>query len=172
MQSLSLPAEAPELTPPSQTVIQGTADQRGQSQKLSQVEIDNTVQFCLKSLMDVTPEQKSALTAKIQSLSLNASITSDADIAEIEKHLAADERQMLNALRSKNMLREDAYSIDSFALDAIDGYAPRLERGNLGLARAARGGLDGKKLYDVDYLSGKHSGIRAAAAVKDTKVVV
>lgn len=118
---------------------------------------------CSSASSPVTPEQKEDLTEKIKSLGLNATGASDADIAEIEKHLGKDERRMLNSLRSKNMLREDAYSIDSFALDAIDGHSPRLERGNLGLISAARVEIDRTKLYDVEYLDGKHKGVRAIA---------
>lgn len=145
----------------SRIVIQGTVDADATSKGLTQDEINNTVQFCIKSLMDVTPEQKDSLIAKVKSLGLgSATDASEKDLAEIDKHLAPDERQMLNALRAKNMLREDAYSIDSFTLDAIDGLAPRLERGKLGLVNATRAKLDKTKLYDMDYLGGKKSGVR------------
>lgn len=115
--------------------------------------------------MDITPEQKENLFAKIKSLGLDAMASSAKDVAEIEKHLSMDEKLILNSLRAKNMLREDAYSIESFSLDAIDGLAPRLEHGNLGLTSSVRAKLDTKKLYDMEYLGGKAAPLRNEAKV-------
>ena len=43
---------------------------------------------------------------------------------------------MLRTIRARQILRtEDMMNIESFSQDAIDGFAPRLIRGQLGLAK-------------------------------------
>lgn len=43
---------------------------------------------------------------------------------------------MLRTIRARQILRtEDFMNIDNFSQDAVDGFVPRLIRGNLGLAK-------------------------------------
>ena len=51
--------------------------------------------------------------------------------------LTPDELKILKSIRARQMLRaEDTMSIDSFSSDTIDGWAPRVKQGSLGLLRA------------------------------------
>jgi hypothetical protein len=151
-------------------VIQGTVDAHHNG-KLTQSEISNTVEFCFKAFTHVSPEQKEAVVNKLRKLSVNTEAgddeTIDNALGEIEKSLTPDELQVLNILRGRRMIREDNYSMDSFTLDTIDGLAPRMERGKLGLARSKAPKLSKTHLYSADYLEGERCpGIRAASPVK------
>ncbi|KAH6851189.1 O-methyltransferase-domain-containing protein [Chaetomium sp. MPI-CAGE-AT-0009] len=152
-------------------VIQGTVDANPNG-KLTQAEISTTVEFCFKAFTHVTPEQKEAVVSKLRKLSTNSEAgddeTIDNALGEIEKSLTPDEVQVLNILRSRRMIREDGFNMDSFTLDAIDGLAPRMERGKLGLARAESAKLSKAHLYSVDFLEGKRPGFRAHGPTNGT----
>ena len=50
--------------------------------------------------------------------------------------LSPDELKILNTIRARRMMRmEDVMHIDNFGVDAIEGYVPRVQRGNLGLVK-------------------------------------
>ena len=53
-----------------------------------------------------------------------------------DEGLSEDELRILNAVRARQMLRgDDIMNIDSFGADSIDGLAPVMMRGILGLRR-------------------------------------
>lgn len=138
-------------------MIQGTADASNDG-KLKQSDISDTVKFCVQSFKKVSAEQQDALVEKLKSLGLDAEGTdlngSVKTIAELEKDLTAEERDQMNTLRSKRMIREDAYTLESFSVDVIDGLAPNVKRGELGLRVAGKAKINKERLYDMDYLSG------------------
>lgn len=50
--------------------------------------------------------------------------------------LSPEELKILNTIRAKRMMRtEDVMHIDNFGVDAIGGYVPRVQQGNLDLAK-------------------------------------
>jgi flavine halogenase len=49
-------------------------------------------------------------------------------------------------------VREDPFDVDSFTLDTIDGLAPSLERGKLGLVETKSSKLDANHFYSPSFL--------------------
>lgn len=102
---------------------------------------------------------------KLQSAGLGDQTHDDESIIKaldsLEKSLTPQEALVLDILRSRRMIREDNFNMDSFAFDAIDGLRPRLERGNLGLTTAETAKLNRAQLYSADFLEGRRSGIRS-----------
>ncbi|EXU95471.1 tryptophan halogenase domain protein [Metarhizium robertsii] len=143
-------------------IIQGTADADAAG-KVSQLEISKILQFCFKAFTYVPPEKKDALFDKLRKLDSKA-LQDDAKQGQtldgIEKHLTADELQILEILRSRRMIREDPFEMDSFTLDTIDGMAPRLVRGSLGLVNYEQAKIDKAHFYSQDFLDGNYPGIR------------
>jgi hypothetical protein len=121
---------------------------------LTQAEISKTVEFCFRAFAHVPLEQKEALVEKLKKLSLDADANDEHTkqaLAALEKDLTPEELQILNTLRGRRMLRaEDSLNIDNFSLDSIDGMAPRLEQGKLGLISARRAEI---KYTSRDYTS-------------------
>ncbi|KAF5131118.1 Flavine halogenase aclH [Metarhizium anisopliae] len=143
-------------------IIQGTADADAAG-KVSQLEISKILQFCFKAFTYVPPEKKDALFDKLRKLDSKA-LQDDAKQVQtldgIEKHLTADELQILEILRSRRMIREDPFEMDSFTLDTIDGMAPKLVRGSLGLVNYEQAKIDKAHFYSQDFLDGNCPGIR------------
>lgn len=143
-------------------VIQGTADADAAG-NVSQLEISKILQFCFKAFTYVPPEKKDALFDKLRKLDSKA-LQDDAKqvqtLDSIEKHLTADELQILEILRSRRMIREDPFEMDSFTLDTIDGMAPKLVRGSLGLVNYEQAKIDKAHFYSQDFLDGNYPGIR------------
>lgn len=120
------------------------------SGKLSQEELNNTVDFCLNAFDHHAPEKHAAVLKKMETAVLNngdevpAALTNTETETKVEKKaivdpegLSPDELKILNSIRARQMLRaEDTMSIDSFSSDVINGYAPRVKRGSLGLLKA------------------------------------
>ncbi|KID93747.1 Tryptophan halogenase, partial [Metarhizium majus ARSEF 297] len=131
--------------------------------KVSQLEISKILQFCFKAFTYVPPEKKDALFDKLRKLDSKA-LQDDAKqtptLDAIEKHLTADELQILEILRSRRMIREDPFEMDSFTLDTIDGMAPKLVRGSLGLVNYEQAKIDKAHFYSQDFLDGNYPGIR------------
>ncbi|KAL9114949.1 MAG: hypothetical protein Q9227_001192 [Pyrenula ochraceoflavens] len=112
-------------------IIQGKAD-ADVGGKLTQDEVVKTVDFCLNAFQETSPEERSQVIDKLKSI--QASSSTDKDTKEDLAKLTEDELRVLNNIRAKQMLRmEDSFNIDSFGQTAIDGYAPNLQRGKLGL---------------------------------------
>ena len=143
-------------------VIQGTvdADVKG---KLTQAEISKTVEFCFRAFAHVSFEEKEALVTKLKQLGLDGDVndeTNKQSLEELEEKLTPEERQILTTLKGRRMVRpEDSLSIENFTLDSIDGLAPRLERGELGLKPAKKAEI---KLTGYDALSFMNGEARAS----------
>src|SRR5271169_1620392 len=110
-------------------VIQGTADVNG---KLTQAEVSKTLDFCLNAFQDVAPEVREAVLQKVDGIDPNTK-----ENGKFKASLTEEEQCVLKSIRAKQMLRtEDILHIDNFSADAIDGFAPKLKRGSLGLVKA------------------------------------
>ncbi|KAI1799889.1 FAD/NAD(P)-binding domain-containing protein [Daldinia bambusicola] len=144
-------------------VIHGTVDATV-TVKPTQEEISKTVEFCFRSLSDIPPEHKDALIEKLKSLGVEGEANGEKTlcaIEEIEKSLTPEESQILNILRGRRMLRnEDSISLVNFTLDSIDGLAPRMEQGKLGLVEAAPVKASKVQLYSASFLRGGRPDIR------------
>lgn len=117
-------------------VIQGTADVGG---KLTQNELSETIDFCLNAFRPTAPEERDAVLKKLEAQESEAKKEADAEIkSQINPEgLSPQETQILKSIRARQMLRtEDVINIDSFGTDAIDGFAPRIVKGDLGLLKA------------------------------------
>ncbi|PMB71592.1 Tryptophan 2-halogenase [Beauveria bassiana] len=143
-------------------IIQGTVDNDTRS-KVTQAEILKILEFCSKSFTYVAPEQKEALFKKLTKLGVNGE---DSDVSwanglgDLQHHLTADELKVLGILQSRRLTREDPFEIDSFTLDPIDGLAPSLVRGSLGLVKSEQARIDPGCLFSPEFLDGKMPGIR------------
>jgi hypothetical protein len=109
-------------------VIQGTADVSG---KLTQAEVSKTLDFCLNAFQDIAPEVREAVLQKVGGIDPNTK-----EKGKFEATLT-EEQRVLKSIRARQMLRiEDTLHIGNFSADAIDGFAPKLKRGSLGLVKA------------------------------------
>ena len=126
-------------------IIQGKAD-ADVGGKLTQDEVVKTVDFCLNAFQETSPEERQNVIDKLKSIQESSS--TDKDTKEDLEKLTEDELRVLNNIRAKQMLRmEDSFNIDSFGQTAIDGYAPNLQRGKLGLVH--RGKTSGAAQLDA-----------------------
>ncbi|KAK4111488.1 hypothetical protein N656DRAFT_799320 [Canariomyces notabilis] len=122
-------------------IIQGTVDVTG---KLSQSEVSETLNFCLRAFIPVNPTEKKALLDKMRSLAISdpeeMSDEKYARIAgELEAVLTPEQLNILKTLRARRMLRsDDTLNIDSIGSDVIDGLSPNLLRGQLGLVKPSK----------------------------------
>ena len=131
--------------------------------KLSQEELNNTVDFCLTAFDQHAPEKHAAVLKKMETAVLNngdeapAALSNTKTEAKVEQRaiidpegLSPDEMEILRTIRAKQMLRaEDALSIDSFSSDVIDGWAPRVKRGSLGLSKAGARSMPKAPTMDI-----------------------
>ncbi|KAK8149421.1 hypothetical protein G3M48_007014 [Beauveria asiatica] len=143
-------------------IIQGTADNDTTS-KVTQAEISKILEFCSKSFTYVSPEQKEALFKKLTKLGVNgedSAVSWANGLGDLQHHLTADELKVLSILQSRRLTREDPFEIDSFTLDPIDGLAPSLVRGSLGLVKSEQARIDSRCLFSPEFLDGKRPGIR------------
>ncbi|TQV94672.1 hypothetical protein V2A60_005697 [Cordyceps javanica] len=144
-------------------IIQGTVDDVDSASKLSQTEIVKVLEFCYRAFTYVPPEKKNALFDKLKSLGLGSDEKSALDAEHLQKidgSLTPDECQILEILRSRRMIREDPFEMDSFTLDTIGGLAPNLVHGKLGLAAAKPAEINQSHFYSPQFLDGKGPGIR------------
>ncbi|KAL8872460.1 MAG: hypothetical protein Q9174_001916, partial [Haloplaca sp. 1 TL-2023] len=139
-------------------IIQGTADADTKG-KLTQSEISKTVEFCFRAFAHVSFEKKEALVKKLKDLGHDADVADEANsmaLEEIEKQLTPEEQQILTTLKGRRMVRpEDSLNIENFLLDSIDGLAPRMQRGNLGLQAAKKAEVKFTKHDPLSYLNGE-----------------
>lgn len=118
-------------------IIQGTADVSG---KLTQDELSKTIDFCLNAFQHHDSDQRDAMIKKLQAHENEAKMQGNVQAkAELDPDsLSPEEMQVLKTIRARQMLRtEDVINIDSFGTDTIDGFAPRIKRGELGLMEPA-----------------------------------
>lgn len=118
------------------------------------------------------PEEREAVLQKLEGLRINnsgasATKTNEGAIA-LESSLDPNEMRILNIIRARQMLRsEDTINLENFRVDTIDGMAPNLVTGDLGLVKATKipaesGNVDvmalmkgEEKLQDQDKLTKK-----------------
>lgn len=147
-------------------VIQGTAD-ADVSGRLTQNEVNKTVDFCLNAFQDTTPEERQKVLERLQELNGNSDIPIEAT-EDIEK-FSEDELRILKHIRARQMLRmEDTFNLNHFSEDAIEGYAPNIKRGSLGLV--AREALNSKSKLEapvVDLLAQ----VEADPVLKEKEIV-
>lgn len=151
----------------STTVIQGQADADATG-NLTQTEISKTVEFCFKAFAHVSFEEKEALIKKLKDLGLDGDAYDASNrkaLDELEKKLTPEEQSILKTLKGRRMVRpEDSLNIDNFTLDSIDGLAPRLEHGKLGLTGAKKAEVKYTVHDSLSFLNGE---ARAAKLSKE-----
>jgi hypothetical protein len=153
-------------------VIQGTVDADATGSAVDQTDFGKIFEFCFKAFTYVPPKKKEALFQKIEALGIQAGQLHTPETLEaIGKHLTGDELQVLETLRSRRMVREDPFEMDSFTLDTIDGMAPRLVRGKLGLTHAESAKVQGAHFWSTKFLDGKAPGIREGSVHLPTSKV-
>ncbi|KAK2024887.1 flavin-dependent halogenase O-methyltransferase bifunctional protein [Colletotrichum zoysiae] len=139
-------------------VIQGQVDADAKG-GLTQAEISKTLEFCFKAFAHVSFEEKEALVSKLKELGLGGDAYDETNrqaLDVLEKKLTPEEQAILKTLKGRRMVRpEDSLNIDNFTLDSIDGLAPRLERGRLGLAPAKKAQVNYTTHDKLSYLNGE-----------------
>lgn len=140
------------------SVIQGQVESDAKG-SLSQAEISKTLEFCFKAFAHVSFEEKEALVQKLKDLGLDGDAYDESNrqaLADLEKKLTAEEQVILKTIKGRRMVRsEDSLNIDNFTLDSIDGLAPRLERGKLGLTVAKKAAVKFTTIDRLSYLNGE-----------------
>lgn len=112
-------------------IIQGIAD-ADVGGKLTQGLISKSVEFCFHAFEDVSPERRQAVLDKLDRVKANPDVETKEDLEKLNE----DELAILRTIRARQMMRtEDSMNIDSFSQDVIDGFVPRLIRGELGLKK-------------------------------------
>ncbi|RMZ75371.1 hypothetical protein DV737_g5306, partial [Chaetothyriales sp. CBS 132003] len=121
-------------------IIQGTADVT--NAKLTQEELCNTIDFCLNAFKHNAPEDVETVMKKIAANKegaeeqLQQGIDTTAKALLDSEGLTEQELQVVKGIMAKKMLqRGNLINVDSFGTDLVDGYAPRLKRGELGLRK-------------------------------------
>ncbi len=114
------------------TVIQGTADV---SNKLSQYELAQTLDFCASAFDHTQPEEKEYVLQKVMS---NGGSIMDDKLKEVadayQKSLSTEELRVINHIRARSMIdTKSTFDLDNFGTDVINGMRVNLQRGNLGL---------------------------------------
>ncbi|UPL00461.1 hypothetical protein LCI18_011395 [Fusarium solani-melongenae] len=120
---------------------------------LSHTDVSKVLEFCFRAFVYVPPEKKDALFEKLKELGVGAQGEATT-VEDINKHLTPEESQIIEILRSRRMIHEYLFVIDSFTLDAIDGMAPNLDHGKLGLIKAKTAKLDTSHFYSPCFLDG------------------
>lgn len=146
-------------------VIQGAVD-ADPAGKVSQSDISKTVDFCLKAYEHASQTVQDSLMRKLKIAAIDIGVDDPMGVAakeDFEKTLTPEESEVLNILLSRRLIREDNFNIDSFTLDVIDGFAPKMERGLLGLVKAEKVKVSRSQLLSVLYLKGQHLGVRDLA---------
>ncbi len=101
--------------------------------KLTQELVNKTIDFCFHAFDPISTENRKAVLEKVGNLEADPNAIESKETLD---KLTEDERVMLRTIRARQMLHTDnMMNIDSFSQDAIDGFAPRLVRGQLGLAK-------------------------------------
>ncbi|KAI0382242.1 FAD/NAD(P)-binding domain-containing protein [Hypomontagnella monticulosa] len=143
-------------------IIQGTVD-AGVEGKPTQADVSKAIEFCFRAFTPVPEEQQDALIQKLQDLGMDGEVDDEKKervIEEIQKSLTPDESRILDILRGRRMLRaEDAINLVSFTSDSIDGLAPNMVHGKLGLVKAEPEKMSEAQLYSVSFLRGHRPNI-------------
>ena len=100
------------------------------SGKLTQTEISQTLDFCLNAFKETDPGEREAVLKKVEGIDAKVKEKGMATLTE-------EETRVLNTIRARQMLRtEDILHINNFSADTIDGFAPNVKMGSLGLVKA------------------------------------
>lgn len=119
----------------STSVIQGVADAGNLNQKLSQEELDKTIDFCSNAFAPVQPEDHVAVLGKVDG-NQDPDNTVIAATQARDDHLTNQEERVLKHINARKMMRtEDTMNISNFATDIVGGLRMRMEVGNLGLEK-------------------------------------
>lgn len=134
-------------------VIQGTAD-ADVGGKLTHDEVVKTLDFCLNAFKETSPEERQKVLDKVAAINGNGTAMVGAGEKQDLEKLTEDELKILNHIRAKQMLRmEDTFNLNHFGSDAIDGLAPNLKTGSLGLvAKSTKDTLSKLEVPVVDLL--------------------
>lgn len=106
------------------------------------------------------PEEREAVLRKLDGLRINnfgasATKTNEGAIA-LESSLNPNEMRILNIIRARQMLRaEDIINMENFRVDTIDGMAPNLVKGDLGLVEATKIPAEGGNMDVVALMTGE-----------------
>ncbi|KAF4627991.1 hypothetical protein G7Y89_g10163 [Cudoniella acicularis] len=117
-------------------VIQGSVDVSG---NLSHAEVMRTLNFCMGALASRNAPGKEALLENMRSLTMSdpGDMTDEEysqAISEVETVLTAEQLDMLNSIRKRQvLLPDDIINLDSTGFDVIDGLSANLITGQLGL---------------------------------------
>lgn len=120
------------------------------------------MEFCYKAFTPITAAQKDGVAKKLAALNLDAQSDdkqTQQAIDDLEKSLTPEENEVLTVMRSRRLVREDGFNVDSFVLNSIDGLKANMERGNLGLVKAEAVKFSKAQMYDLSYLEGKKTGV-------------
>lgn len=110
-------------------VIQGNADTQA-NKKLSEAELRQTIDFCANAFAPSEPEERKRVMELIAAGKEN-------EIDESKAAVSAKDKTIMDGMTARKMMRtEDTYHIDAYVADNFHGLKLRLERGQLGLARA------------------------------------
>ncbi|PHH75910.1 hypothetical protein CDD80_1945 [Ophiocordyceps camponoti-rufipedis] len=141
-------------------IIQGTVDAEARG-KTTDGEISQVLDFCHRAFNYVPQEKKDALFEKLRKLDPRSG-TGDAitNMEELKSQLNEEEMQIVETLRSRRLVREDVFTLNSFTLDTIDGMAPRLIRGELGLVKSGSSKIDSRHMFSPPFLDGRVEAIR------------
>jgi flavine halogenase len=83
---------------------------------------------------DTAPEEREAVLQKVEGIDAKTKEKGKFEAAFTEEE---EEELVLKSIRAKQMLRrEDILHIDNSSADTIDGFAPNMKRGSLGLVKA------------------------------------
>ncbi|KAI9150536.1 Flavine halogenase aclH [Paramyrothecium foliicola] len=115
-------------------VIQGASDAQAAG-TLTREDIHKTVEYCFNALMHISPNDH--LIEKLRVVhKLDTDSPSKAKaIEKLERDLTIEESQELKDIIG---FVEDMFTIDHFALNAIDGLLPNTDRGKLGLEKVSK----------------------------------
>ncbi|KAI6781324.1 Flavine halogenase ascD [Emericellopsis cladophorae] len=108
-------------------IIQGTAD--AANNKLSQEELNKTLDFCAFAFEPVTSEddREKAMDAMKEAIDNGTGYHPD---------LSPEQLKAVKHIRARRMMRtEDTINMNSFGTDAVNGFVPNLVRGQLGLKK-------------------------------------
>ncbi|KAK3394798.1 hypothetical protein B0H63DRAFT_461993 [Podospora didyma] len=109
-------------------IIQGTAD--AHNNKLSQDELNKTLEFCAYAFEPVTTSDEDREKA------MDAAMKEAADGTGYHPDLSPEQLKAVKHIRARKMMRtEDTINMNSFGTDAIAGYVPNVVKGALGLKK-------------------------------------
>lgn len=112
-------------------VIQGTAG-TDFSGKLTQEELSNTVEFAMQSYNKVTPDEEA------HAMKLMHEINNPVP-GRVQLQLSSEDERILRTIQARKMLQCQAtINLNHFTEQAVNGMAPRLARGMVGLAPATQ----------------------------------